>query len=113
MTNIYISNNKDLFNIEIPNFDKEIKQETLLSSNIQSHIDNKVSKENFFSFSIIVFFTLLVILIFVFLKKLSSDNNEYIKKSKNYKEFQNKKDNNLKTPNNITICIKEFLERTK
>ena len=67
MNNIYIANNEDLFNIEIPNFEPEVVEKPLVSNDVKT-IDNTVDS-NFVAYSIIVFCTFLVIFVFLFLRK--------------------------------------------
>ncbi len=110
MNNIYIANNEDLFNIEIPNFEPEVVEKPLVSNDVKT-IDNTVDS-NFVAYSIIVFCTFLVIFVFLFLRKLSKNNNSVIRQSKNNKGYISS-NNKLETPDTIEESIYSFLERTK
>lgn len=111
MNNNYVAENNDLFNIEIPEFETEVIEPPSVSTNIEVNSVNNSYKDNFVSYSIIVFCTLLVIIIFLFLKKLSSHND--ISSNKNTKKYGKNAKNKLGTPNNIEECVQAFLERTK
>lgn len=116
MNNLYIANNEDLFNVEIPDYNAGVQ--TSPASYDESPMP-EYNNNQFMSFTIMVFCILLIIIICLFLKKLAKNTNPM----KGYTKQQTNKAsssqayvssiNRLQTPENIQESIRLFLERTK
>ena len=115
--NLYIAQNEDLFNIEIPNF-QPVPVTTQQTNFLQEEnsVQDLLMGSRLSSFLVIGLCILLIITIFAILRKISNRSiNKYtqqqLKKKRNAGFVSS--NNKLETPENLQESIRTFLERTK